>query len=67
MLGVEGEGLNNGRMSAALEFHGQFRAGFTEVAQRKSECDGLVELGGTDCAADPANLAMVNRVGPMAH
>lgn len=43
MLGVEGQSLNSGRMSAALEFHGQFRAGFTEVPQRKSESNGLVE------------------------
>lgn len=56
MFGVERQGLNSGRMSAALEFHGQFRAGFTEVPQRKSECNGLVELGGTDGAADPTNL-----------
>lgn len=36
LLGVEGQGLNGGWMSAALEFHGQLCRGFTEVAQRKS-------------------------------
>src|SRR6185437_1924484 len=58
MFGVKGQGLNCGWMSAVFEFHGQFRAGFTEVAQRKSERNGLVELRRTDGAADPAHLTI---------
>jgi hypothetical protein len=58
LLGVEGQGLNGSRMSATFEFHGQFRPRFTEVPQRKSERNGLIELGGTDSTADPAHFTV---------
>ena len=43
-LRVEGQGVGGGRMSATVEFHGQFRARLAEISQRKAERDHGVEL-----------------------
>ena len=58
MFDVEGHGVNGGRVSAVIAFHGQLGAWFTEIAQGKSERNDLIELRGMDGAADPADFSI---------
>ena len=58
MLGMKRQGMNSGEMSMSLNFYGQLCAGLTEISERKSKGNHLVELGRTDGAADPSDFAV---------
>src|SRR6185295_4323253 len=57
-LRVEWQGVDGGRMSAAVEFHGQRCTRFTEIPQRKAECDHGVQLWRERRTADPAHFTI---------
>ena len=53
---VERQGVDGSRMSATVEFHGQFRARLAEISQWKAERDHGVQLWRARRAADPADF-----------
>src|SRR5688572_33258565 len=52
-LGKKRQGVDGGRISATVEFHGQLSACVAEIPQRKCEGDHLVELRRMDIVARP--------------
>src|SRR3977135_100090 len=60
-LYVKGQGVDGGRMSATVEFHGQLSACLAEIPQRKSEGDHLIELRRMGCTADPSDFTIARK------
>src|SRR5678815_641371 len=55
-LRIEGQGMDGRRMSATVEFHGQFHARFAKIPQWETKGNHGVQFRRASRAADPADF-----------